>query len=42
MTGWENHYRIRIGDYRLGIALEGDVVVLVRFRHRSDFYRGFP
>ena len=42
MTGWENHYCIRIGDYRLGIALEGDVVVLVRFGHRSDFYRGFP
>ena len=38
----EPHYRIRIGDYRLGIALDGDVVVLVRFLHRRDIYRFFP
>ena len=42
MAGWENHYRIRIGSYRLGIALEGDVVVLVRLGPRQDFYRRFP
>lgn len=38
----EPHYRIRMGDYRLGIALDGDVVVLVRFLHRRDIYRFFP
>lgn len=37
-----HHYRIRIGSYRLGIAIEGDAAVLVRFLHRSDFYRSFP
>ena len=42
LTGWEDRYRIRIGDYRLGIALERDVVVLVRFGPRRDFYRSFP
>ena len=36
------HYRVRIGDYRLGIALDGGVVILVRFLHRSDIYRFFP
>ncbi len=36
------HYRIRIGDYRLGVTVVNDVAFLVRFRHRSDFYRGFP
>ena len=36
------YYRIRIGDYRLGAALEGDVLVLVRFLHRRDIYRFFP
>ena len=35
-------YRIRIGDYRLGIEVEGSVVVLVRFLHRREFYRVFP
>ena len=42
MEGWENHYRIRIGDYRLGVEMEGEVAILQRFRHRRDFYLGFP
>ena len=37
-----NDYRIRIGDYRLGVIVVDDVATLVRFGHRSDFYRGFP
>ena len=35
-------YRIKVGAYRLGIALDGDTVVLVRFMHRRDIYRNFP
>ncbi len=42
MEGYDSHYRIRVGKYRLGIALEDDVVVLIRFRPRRDFYRYFP
>lgn len=38
----ESHYRIRVGDYRVGIALEGETVVFVRFLHRKDLYRYFP
>ena len=37
-----NDYRIRIGDYRLGITVEGDVAVLVAFGARDDIYRRFP
>ena len=36
------YYRIRVGDHRLGFALESGTAVLVRFRHRRDFYRSFP
>ena len=36
------YYRIKVGDYRLGIALDGDTGVLVRFMHRRDIYRTFP
>ena len=36
------YYRIKVGAYRLGIALDGDTVVLVRFMHRRDIYRYFP
>ena len=42
MAGRERHYRIRIGDYRLGIVLEGDTALLVRFMHRRQIYRDFP
>ena len=42
LRGGERYYRIRIGDYRLGLVLEGDRVVFVRFLHRKDVYRYFP
>ena len=37
-----DHYRIRIGDYRLGVVIEGERAVLVRFLHRREIYRSFP
>lgn len=37
-----NFFRIRIGAYRLGLEIEDNKVNLLRFRHRSDFYRSFP
>ena len=37
-----NHYRIRVGEHRIGVVVEGDTATLVRFAHRRDFYRGFP
>lgn len=37
-----NYYRIRLGDYRIGLSIESDKVVFVRFQHRSDIYRYFP
>lgn len=37
-----NYYRIRLGDYRIGIIIENDTVCFVRFLHRSEVYRYFP
>ena len=37
-----HHYRIRVGRYRIGVTIEGEVAVLVRILHRRDFYRRFP
>jgi len=42
MQGWTDYYRIRIGDYRLGVKVEGDTVEVLRFLHRRDIYRRFP
>ncbi|MFN8475093.1 MAG: type II toxin-antitoxin system RelE/ParE family toxin [Anaerolineae bacterium] len=36
------YYRIRIGDYRLGLLVEDDTITVVRFLHRRDIYRYFP
>ena len=33
----ENRYRIRIGNYRLGIEKKEDTIFLVRFLHKKDF-----
>ena len=36
------YFRIRIGDYRLGLVIEGDQATLVRILHRREIYRFFP
>ena len=42
LTSEGPYYRIRIGYYRLGLLLEDDTVIMVRFLHRRDIYRYFP
>jgi mRNA interferase RelE/StbE len=42
MSSSTGFYRIRIGDYRIGIAVEGDRVEFVRCLNRRDLYRYFP
>ena len=42
LKGGTGYYRVRIGDYRLGLLVEGDTVTFVRFLHRKDIYRYFP
>jgi mRNA-degrading endonuclease RelE of RelBE toxin-antitoxin system len=33
---------IRIGDYRIGIEVNGDAIEVMRALHRREFYRYFP
>lgn len=35
-------YRVRVGDYRIGLRVVGDAVEFVRLLHRRDFYSDFP
>jgi mRNA interferase RelE/StbE len=37
-----SYYRIRLGDFRIGIKLEDSIVRLIRFLHRKDIYNRFP
>jgi len=36
------YFRLKIGDYRLGFALENETVIFVRFLHRKEIYKFFP
>jgi mRNA interferase RelE/StbE len=42
LSGYKNAYRIRIGEYRIGLYLEGDVFVFARILPRKEIYRFFP
>lgn len=42
LRGGADYYRIRVGDYRIGLTVEGDTITFVRFLHRKDIYRYFP
>lgn len=42
LSGSGDYYRIRVGEYRIGLALSADEVEFVRCLHRRDLYRYFP
>jgi mRNA interferase RelE/StbE len=42
IRGYTSYYRIRIGDYRVGIKDDGHVILVMRVMHRKDIYRVFP
>jgi mRNA interferase RelE/StbE len=42
LTGYTSAYRIKVGDYRLGITIENDTVDFCAVAHRKDIYRIFP
>jgi mRNA interferase RelE/StbE len=42
LSGSQNAYRIRLGNYRIGIYKEDETVVLSRVLNRREIYRYFP
>lgn len=42
LKGTEHYYRIRVGDYRIGLVFQADSLVFVRCLHRKDIYRCIP
>jgi len=42
LIGYDIYYRIRIGDYRIGLKAGDDILYFVVFEHRKDIYRSFP
>jgi mRNA interferase RelE/StbE len=42
LKGNSEFYRIRFGDYRIGVKINGDTAIFIRALHRKDIYRYFP
>ncbi len=42
LKGESSYYRIRFGNYRIGIKIEDDLVIFIRVLHRKEIYRYFP
>jgi len=42
ITAKDAFYRIRVGDYRIGLFIEDDTARFVRMLHRKEIYRYFP
>jgi mRNA interferase RelE/StbE len=42
LKGYEHYYRIKIGDYRIGLKIENETVIFVDIEHRKNIYRIFP
>ncbi len=42
LKGFKSAYRIRTGDYRIGILIQNNMVIFVAFAHRKDVYKKFP
>jgi mRNA interferase RelE/StbE len=42
LKGQGTYFRIRIGDYRVGVKVEADTVTFVRLLNRKDVYKYFP
>lgn len=44
MTGYTDKYKIRVGNYRIGITIDKKTqpIICQRIAHRKDIYRVFP
>lgn len=41
MKGGGNYYRIRIGEFRVGLKYNDNKITFIRFMHRKDIYKYF-
>jgi len=42
LKGSKSCYRVRVGDFRIGLTIDQETVVFAAFDHRSDIYKYFP
>ena len=42
LVGFADFYRVRIGDYRVGLEISDDTITFITIAHRKDIYKKFP
>ena len=42
LKGFDDAYRIRVGDYRVGLFITEETITFARALHRKEIYRYFP
>ena len=42
MKGYRTAFRIKIGNYRIGITVDDETIIFHRVLHRREVYRYFP
>ena len=42
MSGYKNYFKIRFGDYRVGIKKDNGCVIVETVKHRKEIYKFFP
>lgn len=42
LKGYSNYYKIRFGDYRVGLRFEDNILYFERILHRKDIYKFYP
>lgn len=42
LRGTSHRYRVRLGNYRVGLEVKSNEVEVMRVLHRREFYRYFP
>jgi len=42
LRGYHNYFRLRFGNYRVGIRFENNTLTFERVLHRKDLYKYYP
>ena len=42
LKGYKTAYRLRVGDFRIGLVVVNETVEFVRLANRQDIYKLFP
>ena len=42
LKGYRNYYRVRVGDYRIGLLWDGKGFLVETVGSRGDFYKTYP